>query len=62
MTVELWSVSLLKARIFSKTPHAHKINHTLQYYTAWIMNQAYLKLSNCSGGNIHPDFDLENIS
>ena len=39
-----------------------RISYTLQYYTAWIMNQAYVKLNNCGGGNIHRDFDLENIS
>ena len=39
-----------------------RISYTLQYYNAWIINQAYLKLNNCGGGNIHRDFDLENIS
>ena len=37
-----------------------RISYTLQYYNAWIIIQAYLKLNNCGGGNIHRDFDLEN--
>ena len=39
-----------------------RISYTLQYFNAWIINQAYLKLNNCGGGNIHRNFDLENIS
>ena len=33
----------------------------LQYYNAWIINQAYLKLNNCGGGNIHHDLEVDNI-
>ena len=38
-----------------------RISFTLQYYNAWIINQAYLKLNNCGGGNIHRDLELDNI-
>ena len=38
-----------------------RISFTLQYYNAWIVNQAYLKLNNCGGGNIHRDLELDNI-
>ena len=31
-------------------------------FNAWVVNQAYLRLNNFGGGNIHRDFDLENIS
>jgi len=41
------------------TPYWRKrISFTLQYYNAWIINQAYLKVNNCGGGNIHRDLEL----
>ena len=38
-----------------------RISFTLQYYNAWIINQAHLKSNNCGGGNIHRDLELDNI-
>ena len=39
-----------------------RISCTLQSYNAWIINQAYLQSNNLVGGNLHPDFSLENIN
>ena len=35
-----------------------RISFTLQHNNAWIINQAYLKLNNCGGGNIHRELEL----
>ena len=61
----------LRPNFQSKKHHAGLVNEfnvttliifcTLQYYNAWIINQAYLKLNNCGGGNIHRDLELDNI-